>query len=98
MDQEVLGGLLEDLAPLAAAIEIEPSLHHEDEMSRTADGLVPMHEGLVGPTFRIRIRLREGDRAVARLAAFEEARDVPVLLDRDGTARIRHSRASYTAA
>jgi hypothetical protein len=93
-----LGGLLEDLAPLAKAVEIEPRLHQEDEMSRTADGMVPMHEGLVGPTFRIRFRLRGGDTVVARLAALEAAQDVSVVLDQDGTARIKHARVSHTVA
>jgi hypothetical protein len=93
-----LGELLEDLAPLANAVEIEPRLHQEDEMSGTADGMVPMHEGLVGPTFRIRFRLRSGDGVVARLASLEATRDVSVVLDRGGIARIRHARATHPSA
>jgi hypothetical protein len=93
-----IGAILDDLAPLAKTFEIEPRVHQADEMSRTADGLVPMHEGLVGPTFRIRIWLNGADNLVARLAALELAQDVSVLLDQDGSARIKHSRASHTAA
>jgi hypothetical protein len=90
--------LLEELAPIAKTVEIEPRLHQEDEMSRTAEGMVPMHDGLQGPTFRIRFRFRGGDHSVAQLAEFEASHDVSVVLDQDGSARIRHARVSRTAA
>jgi len=39
-----LGKILEELAPIAKAVEVEPRLHKEDEMTRTADGMVPMEQ------------------------------------------------------
>jgi hypothetical protein len=93
-----MGELLEDLALLANAVQIEPRLYQENEMSRTADGMVPMHEGLVGPTFRIRFRLRGGDGVVARLASLEATRAVAVVLDHGGVARLRHAGATHSSA
>jgi hypothetical protein len=76
-----LTALLIELAPVAKAIEIEPRLHQEDEMARTVGGWVKMHEGLSGPTFRIRCRLRAGDNVIAQFAALGSALGVSDVVD-----------------
>jgi len=85
-----LSELLVELATLAKAIDIEPRLHDKDEEAPTAEGIVKMHEGLTGPTFRIRCRLRSGDNVIAQFATLESALGVSSVLDRDGSVRIRH--------
>jgi hypothetical protein len=87
-----LTALLVELATVAKAIEVEPRLHHEDETARTPEGIVKMHEGLTGPTFRIQCRLRRGDNVVGQLAVIESALGVVSVLDRDRSVRIRHER------
>lgn len=84
--------LLVGLATVAEAIDIEPRLHTEEEEAPTAEGIVKMHEGLTGPTFRIRCRLRAADNVIRQFAAFESAFGVSSILDRDGSVRIRHDR------
>ena len=61
--------LLVALASVASAIDVEPRLHQDDEEVRTAEGWVKAHEGLFGPTFRIRCRLRCGDRVLEEFVA-----------------------------
>ena len=84
--------LLVPLAAIANTIEVEPRLHQENEVARTADGLVKMHEGLTGPTFRIRVRLRAGDNVLSELVTLESALGISEVLDPDGWVRLRHVR------
>ena len=85
-----LSQLLVGLATVAKTIEIEPRLHDEDEMARTDGDWVKMHEGLTGPTFRIRCRLRARDNVLEQLNALISALGVSSVLDHDAWARIRH--------
>lgn len=84
--------LLVPLSAIAKTIEVEPRLHQEDEFARTVDGLVKLHEGLTGPTFRIRVRLQAGDKVLSELVALESVLDISEVLDRDGWVRLRHVR------
>jgi hypothetical protein len=87
-----LAELLLELAQVARSIEIEPRLHQADEMARVAEGLVKMHEGLEGPTFRIRLQLRAGDKVIAGLASLESSLGISDVVDPDGLVRLRHVR------
>lgn len=84
--------LLVPLSTIAKTIEIEPRRHQEDEVARTAEGLVKMREGLTSPTFRIRVRLRAGDNVLSELVAIESTLDISEVLDPDGWFRLRHVR------
>jgi len=92
-----LTDLLAELAPVAKAIDVEPRLHQEDEMARTAEGWVPTHEGLIGPTFRIRSRLRSDDDVLTRLNCLTSALGLSTVFDPDGWVRLRHVRVEATA-
>lgn len=92
-----LPNLLVELATVAKAIDLEPRLHQEDEMARVAEGWVKLHEGLTGPTFRIRCLPRSGDRAVERFAALLSVLHISPHLDRDGWVRLRHERVHVPA-
>lgn len=96
-DAPELGGLLLELAPVAKAIDLEPRLHQEDEMARTAEGWVPMHEGQTGPTFRVRCRLRSDDDVLARFVVLASSRGISTVSDHDGWVRLRHVRADAAA-
>jgi hypothetical protein len=87
-----LTDLLVELAAVSKAIDIEPRLHQEDEMARVAEGWIETHEGLTGPTFRIRCQLRSGDKALERFTELMSALGVSSHLDRDGWVRLRHER------
>ena len=90
--------LLIKLASVAKVIDVEPRLHQEDEMARTAEGSVPLHEGLSGPTFRIRCLLRSGDRVIEQFAALAAGLGVSSVFDHDGWVRLRHERVDVAAS
>jgi hypothetical protein len=90
--------LLVELASVAKAIDLEPRLHQEDEMARVAEGWVPMHEGLSGPTFRIRCLLRSGDRVLEQFTALASALGVSSVFDHDGWVRLRHERVEVATS
>ena len=93
-----LAELLVALAEIVQAIDVEPRLHQEDEEAPTADGVVKLHEGLSGPTFRLRVRPRGGDKILAQLGALDAALGVSAVLDADGWVRLRHVRAEGAAS
>jgi hypothetical protein len=84
--------LLVALASVAKAIDVEPRLHQEDEEVRTPSGRVKAHEGLSGPTFRIRCRLRYGDRVLEEFVAVASGLRLTSVQDNDGWVRIRRQR------
>ncbi len=92
-----LSELLVELASVAKAIDVEPRLHQEDEEARTAEGWVKLHEGLTGPTFRIRCRLESGDHVLEEFAAAVSALGLTSVSDNDGWVRIRHERVGVAA-
>jgi hypothetical protein len=81
--------LLMALAYVASTIDIEPRLHQDDEEVRTAEGWVKAHEGLTGPTFRIRCRLRRGDRVLEEFVTVVSGLRLTSVSDNDGWVRIR---------
>lgn len=90
--------LLVGFAAIAKAIDVEPRLHQEDEVAQTPDGIVKMHEGMIGPTFRVRVHLRAGDNVLSDLATLESAFGVSEVLDPDGSVRLRHVRPQPAAS
>jgi hypothetical protein len=89
--------LLVELAPVAKAIEVEPRLHQEDEMARTGEGWVKTHEGLTGPTFRIRCRLRGGSNVLEQFVALMSTLGVSSVRDHDDWVRVRHDPADIAS-
>ena len=90
--------LLVALASVAKAIDVEPRLHQEGEEVRTAEGWVQAHEGLSGPTFRIRCRLRYGDRVLEEFVAVASGLCLTSVSDNDGWVRIRRERFEAAAS
>lgn len=93
-----LADLLAELASVVKAIDVEPRLHQEDEMAHTREGWVPMHEGLVGPTFRVRCRLRSSDDVLAQLGGLASALGVSTIFDHDGWVRLCRVRAGVATS
>jgi hypothetical protein len=60
-------------------------------MAHVAEGLVKMHEGLEGPTFRVRLQLRAGDNVISGLASLELSLGISDVVDPDGLMRLRHA-------
>ncbi|MCU1489161.1 MAG: hypothetical protein JWM85_566 [Acidimicrobiaceae bacterium] len=90
--------LLVGFAAVAKTIEVEPRHHQEDEVAQTADGIVKMHEGLIGPTFRVRLQPRAGDKVLSELVALTSGLGISEVLDRDGSVRLRHVRPPTAAS